>query len=588
MGFDFVAMTDRFSIWLLRVLSLWCTSAKWPALFGQGRAGGGKGLPACGWLKDHLAGSFVRSSGSAETFVRIRVAFDTGVCQGWRVRSSSSSLKMPRVAPAPFSAYPHTSFRYAIGSEEDGFGDFLSFPSMGKKKSALCTAMFSFVITTTVCLPLSENERHLQSTILRGLATGCLACFCIAPVFLVIAPVVVCGKFHRRYLNCVPIALLLGIGSAFIPSGKNIRLGFMPTMLISYNSGFLFCLLFLNGPLFHSAEHKALDKAFGPPQMIAILLFCGTVIGYNQATRVTSNPLVGLLLPVGCFLTEVTIIQLLEDVFMKKCFQPKLKNVFETIKARVSGTNGPKPSILGDQEANFGMVAAFFSLLFENAKIVATIAEVAYQPSSTAWKVGLVVSFLSDTAKRSGLWNHFLVKLFSLANINKDLASVTSIHTTYLRAQGSCGYVALSVVVSLGCARWVVFGDPRSIIWLDVNSTVPLVILMTMSCQAAQDILLLMLDRYGFVDFPISSAAKFIHECIPISLDDEAAPKRELSWKGHLFVFCSGTAAILAILVVLLGPIFIFGVCKNIKDISPTSTNLWTSMDQAPTCQSWN
>ena len=68
---------------------------------------------------------------------------------------------------------------------------------------------------------------------------------------------------------------------------------------------------------FHSVEHKAFDKAFGPPQiLIAQCMFNAILVGYTFLTKTFSNPLIGLLLPVGCSLTEIIALHLLENALI--------------------------------------------------------------------------------------------------------------------------------------------------------------------------------------------------------------------------------------------------------------------------------
>ena len=84
----------------------------------------------------------------------------------------------------------------------------------------------------------------------------------------------------------------------------------------------------------------------------------------------------------------------------------------------------PEPPLVGDQEAMFGTVVAFVSLMFENARYIATLAEVVYTPESQAWKVGIAASAFVELAKRSGVWSRTLSRLLKRVGVRREFAAL--------------------------------------------------------------------------------------------------------------------------------------------------------------------
>ena len=71
----------------------------------------------------------------------------------------------------------------------------------------------------------------------------------------------------------------------------------------SFNSvygSYILCVIFLSGPSYYSAEHKVLDKSFGPPQAVVNVLFWVLFTTYAYLTQsATISPLIGQLISFG-------------------------------------------------------------------------------------------------------------------------------------------------------------------------------------------------------------------------------------------------------------------------------------------------
>ena len=166
----------------------------------------------------------------------------------------------------------------------------------------------------------------------------------------------------------------------------------------------------------------------------------------------------------------------------------------------------PSPPIYGDQEAVFASMTTVLSLLVENVKFVATIAEVTRQPSSTAWILGLAFSFSVDGLKRTALWNKGLVAILRLLCMNPSLASFNALELVYLRSKFGCGYVGIVIVLVIGCARAAVFEDWKALIWLDVHWKVSMLVGAELGLEAFMDTSVWGLQRYKLLDPPKPNA----------------------------------------------------------------------------------
>jgi hypothetical protein len=209
----------------------------------------------------------------------------------------------------------------------------------------------------TVGVPYAANECRAFApavrTALRGLIVGICACFTIGPMFLVNAPTLVRGGFHRRYLLSVPITLIVAVGVAFIPIDGS-TLGIIPIGVLTVALSFVLCMLLLNAACFATEEHKALDQNFGPPLFAIIVLFFGLITAYVTLTQLYFSPWIGLLLPVGSAVTRVLGLFALVRSFRMFYYAPKER--FITQFATSAQAEAPvEPPILGDVEVLYTM-----------------------------------------------------------------------------------------------------------------------------------------------------------------------------------------------------------------------------------------
>jgi hypothetical protein len=132
---------------------------------------------------------------------------------------------------------------------------------------------------------------------------------------------------------------------------------------------------------------------------------------------------------------------------------------------------------MGDIEAPFGYVAAFFALVIGNTPAVSTIVEVMFNPDSTTWIVSLAFSSVLEAISRTGISQR--IELRSAAHLKAHFgiewpirtAEVSALKLVYLHSLGGTGYVTPIMALCIGCLRAATFSEPRAIIWLDVSPT---------------------------------------------------------------------------------------------------------------------
>ena len=96
---------------------------------------------------------------------------------------------------------------------------------------------------------------------------------------------------------------------------------------------------------------------------------------------------------------------------------------------------------------------------------------------------------------------------------------MSSAKVLYLRTHASCGYVTVSNAFFFGCVRAASFGDWRCLLWLDVNATIPIMLLLQLLVEAGQDISLTMFHKLGWAFFPLSATFPSEH---PLSTSTSA------------------------------------------------------------------
>ena len=146
--------------------------------------------------------------------------------------------------------------------------------------------------------------------------------FLLGPIFLGLAPTLVRGGFHLRFLLSVPLTLGPAVAVAFIPADGS-TLGVMSIAWLTAGIGFVAGTLLLNAPFFATDEHKALDQSFGPPLFSIMCLFFGVITAHVVLTQLYSSPLVGLLLPAGSAAIRTLAIVSMSHSIHTFYFEPK-------------------------------------------------------------------------------------------------------------------------------------------------------------------------------------------------------------------------------------------------------------------------
>jgi hypothetical protein len=190
------------------------------------------------------------------------------------------------------------------------------------------------------------------------------------------------------------------------------------------------------------------------------------------------------------------------------------------------------PPILGDQERNFACQIVMISIFIENSKFASSLVEIMYTPSSRAWILGGSISCVIEVMKRTGWWQQMSVVVLGLCG-RAEWARMTSVKVLYVRAHATCGYVTVFMAIFIGCVRAASFGDVRCIIWLDVNTTIPIMLLIQLLVEIGQDIVVKAVHALGWAHLPLSANYPPHH---PFSIVNF----RPFSLSGYAAVFSIG------------------------------------------------
>jgi hypothetical protein len=457
-----------------------------------------------------------------------------------------------------------------------------TFRSLGQpltRYSLLTTIAVCTALVLLVGVPYAANERTADAnpvlqTAMRGLIVGIWAYFMLGPAFLVNAPTLVRGGFHPRFLLSLPLTMGPAVGVAFIPVDGS-TLGVVSIVLLTVGFGFVLCVLLLNAPYFATDEHKALDQSIGPPLFTVAVMFFGVITAHVMLTQLYSSRLVGLLLPIGSAVIRTLAIVSANHSIHTFYFEPK--QAFLQLRAllQISVWAERKanivPPLLGDIEAIYGYLAAFFALAIGNAGSVATIVEAMLAPTSTAWVLSLVVSFLFEMIARTGVLQRVALRVAAKLAAKLDLewpvrlALMSTLELVYLHSLGGTGYVAPVMAMCIGCVRAVTFGDATAIVWLDVSPTVWKVLLAQLASQIVGDAAVRAVKKMGLQKFELSSHFAAGHPLSNTAL-------RDFGLQGYAVVFGLGGGFIYVVYMAFLGPDFVTGICR---EFAPNATRVW-------------
>jgi hypothetical protein len=297
------------------------------------------------------------------------------------------------------------------------------------------------LLQLVVAVPYAANERTLCSPALRGVLVGIYVSFFMVPNFLVNAPILVRGEFHRRYFLCIPITVSIAVGAAYIPVGDDL-LGFVSIGLVCVLLSFVVCVAALNVPLLATDAHKAMDQSCGPPVIVVVLLYFGLLAGYNEIAARNASPFIGIYLLVSGLVTEASGLGLLTWSFEHRYVAPKSEHISAMISQRVAsrGEEGAptrrSPPILGRPELAFSNIICALGAVIDNTLAVGGVLEALVRPKGRGWLLAQAISTLVNVLKQGGVWQRLWSTFFRLFGC-RNLAAVTSIKLAYIRSQHS-------------------------------------------------------------------------------------------------------------------------------------------------------
>jgi hypothetical protein len=235
--------------------------------------------------------------------------------------------------------------------------------------------LLSHYVAAQVGLPYTLNEWSFQSRAIRGLCSGFGVMHFVAPMWIVVAPILVRGQgASPRFVLVSPVtAVLAAIGVAAVPvAGSSLEI--IPITLLSAAVGASAGHLLVNFPLYFNRHHRWLDLSIHPPLICVLLFFYGLLLLYIYLTRLRLGPMVGLLIPVSSYATEKLGLLLMRRAFVLHYYKPKAD--FMSQAQSVSPMLSASTFCRGEVEHAFGYLVAFLALVVKNSKHAATIIEV--------------------------------------------------------------------------------------------------------------------------------------------------------------------------------------------------------------------
>ena len=514
--------------------------------------------PAASAPGSRPAGSFRRASisGTISATISAAITFGAGLEAGGLETQPSKQLS-PRTRKKRKSLHALRQHQAKLPSAQQREAcEFRSFPA---PRHTLCiSSVFAACVSLQLAVgaPYAAVLRAGGSAALHGLIGGVLAVFIIGAVFLVTCPTRVAGAFHPRYLLSVPIPIGIGIAVGFIRS-DGAMLSLLSIALIATALGYVGCIVCLNFPFYLSTEHKQLDRSLGPPLMLIGFMFFLWIAMYAEVNHRSSSPFVGVLLPLGSWVTRVAALFLLSRSCHFKYFMPKL----EWLDAQLEDA---PPVLFGDVEAQYGYFVVFFALLIGGASYVSMLVEVVQNPESTAWIMGLALSFVVELMDRTSVTQRVQLRaaaLFKLETATR-LVRITALKTVFYNAQLCTEFAAPIMALCIGVLRAVTFSDARAILWLDVNPTVVIVIGSHFASEVLLEAVIWLAAHKKLANFVFVDMAPQ-HPLGNLGL-------RAFHFQGYAFLGSFGCACLYIAFLLFLGPKFVTGVDRDY-----TTQNSW-------------
>jgi hypothetical protein len=308
--------------------------------------------------------------------------------------------------------------------------------------------------------------------------------------------------------------------------------------------------------------------------IIGFLFFLWTAL-YVEISRLSSHFLVGMLLPLGAWITRMAALFLLCRSCHSKYFLPKARSL-EPIAAEQCESEGQSmpPPLLGDLELIYGYLAALFALLIGCGSYAPMLVQVMNNPSSLSWITGIVASLVLEITDRTSINQRVQLRVASYFKLEriKRLIKMSAFKMVYYRSQFTTEFAAPILATSIGCLRALLLWDIRAIVWLDVNPTVVWVIVSHLLSKVLVVELTVWVAEYKrFTHFEFVTCDLAPHH--PIG----NVELRPLDTKGYVFVSIVGCTFTYAIFLCFLGPGFVTGIART---YDPNNLGAWVYAPQ--------
>mmetsp|Transcript_18222 Transcript_18222/g.64071 ORF Transcript_18222/g.64071 Transcript_18222/m.64071 type:complete len:553 (-) Transcript_18222:54-1712(-) len=434
--------------------------------------------------------------------------------------------------------------------------------------------------------------------VLRGLIYAWPHAPGIAGVFLVNAPLVVCGRFRHRYHLVWILMFAFGVGAAHLRVGDGGQyLGVHAVGLGSFAAAFITGVAVVNPTAFASQAHKHLDHNFAPPIVVVVIIFTLSLYAHGYLLPVTHGSWVGsllggLLIPTLAMSSRVTAMKLIRRCYLRWYFDPKLryKRWLREKGAAVEHAQDLElapPILHGDLDMAFGVLISMLSLIIESMKFVTGLAEVVQDASSLCWAATFAFSFLFEALLRTGLCAKKAAQLGDknfICQVLRRLFELDALEVALLQSHFGVGYIGVAVTTACSMARAIRLGDSTAFLFADVSRRLPLLIGAELLYECCLDLIVYVAGTYGIS--PSVFAAKLAKKTNTgndsgEAEDDRDRPLADVSQRafgvaGHCAVFVQGGQVFFVLIAVVLGPRFLSGLGRSYNPMLP---GLWLASD---------
>jgi hypothetical protein len=290
---------------------------------------------------------------------------------------------------------------------------------------------------------------------------------------------------------------------------------------------------------------------------------------YNELLKITDSVLLAVVPSFLFIFTRVPVYAVLGKAYTKG---------FYDVFVQASKSQESEPPLLSPVEQVIGSVAAFAAIMFHLAKGMAVILDAITDAGSTRWVLTATVSATLSVAARSGIVHTTAMKMLkSNPKLRRALEPALcpgSLQRAALDAMLFSPVVFVGVCGAIATTRAIMLGDPKALVFADVSANATTAVLAQVGLLCLENICLGLLSAAKSVGFP---EPEFLAADHPLRSYD----RPELPFKHTMSSVALLFGILWLILMSLLGPNFVFGLCTQVNTAVPER---WLALTYAPDC----